>query len=187
MIFAKFMKRKKTKKQKGFLLVEAIVYIFVMSLLLVVILGSAGGYLKNRFSLKKDQQDIEEMSLAINELAKKIRMSNSTDDSVDYEFEAKKLTVSLNEKKGLSLNASFDDDKNEFLCFTEDDSNGVNGVVELIKLDNVTGSFYYKKVDDDGDGIVDGIPLITIQIQKVGKPQTKMQTSVSQRGGYTVD
>lgn len=165
------MKRKKTKKQKGFLLVEAIVYIFVMSLLLVVILGSAGGYLKNRFSLKKDQQAIEEMSLAINEVAKRIRMSNCGKNGDKCTFDNNKLVVVEN-AGGDNLTLEFKEGSLK------------NGTDIILKDIDTESKFYYKNGDDDSDGVVDGIPLITIQIQKAGKPQTKMQTSVSQRGGY---
>jgi len=164
----KFMKNIKNKK--GFLLIEAVMYIFVMSLLLVVILGSAGGYLKNRYSLKHYQQDMEEMSLTINELAKKVRMSNCGESNNDCTFSNFELGVFDNIK---NADGSYSLWKIKF-----ESGNLIDDAGHII-LENVKGEFFFK----NGDTVTQ-IPLITISIQKTDKPQTKMQTSVSQRSGY---
>jgi len=164
----KFMKNIKNKK--GFLLIEAIIYIFVMSLLLVVILGSAGGYLKNRYSLKHYQQDMEEMSLTINELAKKVRMSNCGEDNNSCTFSDSKLGVVDNIKSDDGTDSSWE------IHF---DGTTLKDKSDYIILEDVEGGFFFK----NGNPATE-IPLITIYIQKAGKPQTKMQTSVSQRSGY---
>ena len=143
-----------------------------MSLLLVVILGSAGGYLKNRYSLKHYQQDMEEMSLIINELAKKVRMSNCGEDNNKCNFKADHTTL------GVVDNIKSDDgtDSSWGIYF---DGTTLKDKSDHIILEDVEGGFFFK----NGNPATE-IPLITISIQKAGKPQTKMQTSVSQRSGY---
>ena len=141
-----------------------------MSLLLVVILGSAGGYLKNRYSLKHYQQDMEEMSLIINELAKKVRMSNCGEDNNSCTFLASELGVVDNIKSDDGTDSSWG------IYF---DGTTLKDKSDHIILEDVEGGFFFKNEKPATE-----IPLITISIQKAGKPQTKMQTSVSQRSGY---
>jgi hypothetical protein len=141
----------------------------------------AVSYIKGRSSIKKYQQNIEEMSLVINDMAKKIRMSNcevpsdcsfsnteakfkenSTGDSITYTFISSTTPLVHKLKKTVKC------------------STCVNPVTEDM-LDGVAGSFLSNR---------GSIPLVTIKMSKVDehgdeKTETTIQTSVSQRSGYS--
>lgn len=166
------------KKYNGISLAELLIYIFIMSLMILSSSAVAVSYIKGRSSIKKYQQNIEEMSLVINDMAKRIRMSNCETAS-DCEFSSDKIKFKENSTGDLITYtfASIGTPANPIHKLTM----RVNANSPVDMLDSVGGSFL-----SNGSTI----PLVTIKMWKVdqgGTPldNTTIQTSVSQRSGYS--
>ena len=65
--------------KKGMTLVELMISIFILTIIIMVSVSVAASYLKGRTKIKKYQANVEEMSLALNAIAKELRMSNCDD------------------------------------------------------------------------------------------------------------
>jgi len=164
-IFFEFRKNK-MKSCKGFMLVELIVGVSILSLLLMSSVAVLGSLFKSNNYLGGQQQDIEEMSIALSFISKSIRMSNCGDDGDECSFSNSKIIMV---GTGVGAERSF-----EFV------SNQLVGSSGGTYLRNVTGRFY---VPDDcpSNGL---IPRVTITVSKIGNPNIKVQTTVSLRSGY---
>lgn len=164
-----------SRKYSGLSLMELMLYIAIMSILVLTSMAVAVSYINGRRNIKTYQQNVEEMSLVINDMAKKLRMSNCGEDEDECtmpEGESNSIGAIDNVSK-LSFGYTFD---NSSLELRDRDGNVV--------LDKVEGSFVVAHSPNSSGG---GIPLITIKIWKDGKPETLIQTSVSQRSGYMID
>jgi len=166
------MTKEKTicKKHKGMSLMELLIYIFVMSLIIMSATAVAASYIRGRSSIKRYQQNIEEMSLAINDMSKRIRMGNCEVAS-DCKFSNDKIEFKEN-STGDSIIYRFNSASDELL------KNGTT------ILEYVGGSFSIVNSS--------GIPLITIKLWKTDQngdalDDTTIQTSVSQRSGYSYE
>jgi len=67
---------RRIKNKKGITLIETIINIYVYVLLVTVCMSVAISYIKGRVEIRQRQQAVEEISLAINEIGKIVRMSN---------------------------------------------------------------------------------------------------------------
>ncbi|MEI7426205.1 MAG: hypothetical protein WCK16_04775 [Candidatus Moraniibacteriota bacterium] len=159
---------KKNKKslpagRKGLTLVETILAVAVLSITIMASTAVSSSYLRSRMSIKKYQANNEELSLALNYLAKDIRMSHTNGVASPDEYRAdiypiNNSTTALVEYKFNSGNKTLTR----------------NGIVIA---SNVTGNFYVANNTK-------GIPRITITIKKEGTPEMVVQTTVSMRSMY---
>jgi len=181
------------KNRKGMTLVELMLAIFIMTIIITSAMSIAAIYLKGRSTIKKSQDNIEEMSLALNMLAKELRMSNcDTDDSDRCSFNNNIF------KGGDGYQSITVVDNNDI----EGDSHTYEFDAAGLKKDNdilvsgVTGKFYvFPNIDTaqippspaSGDPYFSKrVPRITIMMEKddgSGQPII-LQTTVSMRGGY---
>lgn len=178
------------KNRKGMTLVELMLAIFIMSIIIMSAMSIASIYLKGRSVIKKSQDNIEEMSLALNMLAKELRMSNC-------------------DTKANSGRCSFSSGPGGFKdSITVIDNNHIEdshtyefvGGVGLKKdgdilVSGVTGRFYVFPSITTGQisGSISSdpyfskrVPRVTIMMEKddgSGQPIV-LQTTVSMRGGY---
>lgn len=157
-----------SKSRKGLTFIEVITVVFIFSLIILATMGIAGAYLKNRITIKKYQQNLEEMSLAINEMAKKIRMSNCDTGGGCNFIEGNNIEIMVTQNSGSSLTYSFKNNGGEY--YLERNGDGI--------MKDIEGRFY---VVNSGS---DGIPRITITMWKHDMEQAVVQTTVSMRGGY---
>jgi len=151
----KKMIKKLVKNKKGLSLIEVMVAIFVFSIIITVSMAVATMYLKGSLTIKKYQENSEELSLAMNYISTDIRMSslvspvstsnlnltNNNGDSVTYAFSG----------GGLTRNGS-------------------------MIIDKVSGSFYVINSN--------GIPRVTIAMWKTNYTDFSVETTISMRSGY---
>lgn len=145
--------------------VETLMVVFIFALIIVTTMGIAAAYLRNRSSIKKYQQNVEEMSLSINDMAKRIRMSNC-DEVSDCSFGSGKITMKPN-------------DGGSTLVYEFDASDHVLKKGTSVIMEDVDGNFSTQNSD-----IPDHIPRITITMWKHSMPQAVIQTTISMRSGY---
>jgi prepilin-type N-terminal cleavage/methylation domain-containing protein len=154
--------------RQGLTLVETIVAIAVLSITIVASTAVSATYMKSRISIKKYQANNEELSVALNYLAKDIRMSS--DLAADPASDGYKSSISLkNNTSDNSVVYTFDDVAK---TLTRDEDSA--GAVLIAR--NVEGVFWVRSYT--------GIPRITILIKKEGIPEMIVQTTVSMRTKY---
>jgi len=169
---------------------ETTVAIFVVTLMIMAAVSVAVLYIKGRRSTTNQQQNVEEMTLALNQLAKEIRMSNcDTNDSGDCDL----LNASVGNKDSIKIinNVSNSSVKYEF-------KNDKLYKDSKVMLSDVTGHFYVSPGAASAIGFPSGcsgasctsysagnVKRITISIvsDKDGGAMT-LQTTVSMRSGY---
>ncbi len=158
------------KNKKGITFIEAIINIYIYSLLISICATVSVAYIKTRIFIRQKQQAIEEISLTINEMAKTLRMSSACDDGNCFgtdDVELKRIKKKKNEAGG--GNAEYEISGNNLKSGS------------FIMLEKVDGNFSVTRPD--------GIPLITIELWKLDKtnveiPGTRVRTSVSLRSRY---
>jgi|GEM_PF-3943254 len=159
------------KNKKGITFIEAIINIYVYVLLISVCMMVSISYIKNRAIIRQKQQAIEEISLTMNEMGKKIRMSECQEDCGG----GKEIKINPNQGDLVAVEYNI----NDGLYYDgSDDGSGT----KVLMLENVDGNFFITRAD--------GIPLVTIELWKLDKktnseiPGTRVKTSVSMRSGY---
>jgi Tfp pilus assembly protein PilV len=158
-IMQKFWK----KNKKGLTLVETILAVAVLSITIMASTAVSSSYLRSRMSIKKYQANNEELSLALNYLAKDIRMSSKMIDS-DGKFDSIAIK---NNASGTHIVYAFN---SAAKTLTRDN---------IVVANNVTGKFHVKN-----NSTATSIPIITIKIKKEGTPEMVVQTTVSMRSKY---
>jgi len=142
---------------------------FILVLILSSAVALAGSYLRGKTALKKKQQKLEEMTLAMDEISKKLRMSNC-DDAEDCN---ESLCSSSREEVEVGSNYSPGQWNYRFHAPNKTLRDKKTGQQ---MLDGVEGKFICN--DDD-------IQLITIRMWIAGSDESSaIQTSVSQRAAY---
>lgn len=144
-------------------MIEMMIAIFIFGVILLSSGALASSYLNNRTALRKEQQDMEELSLTINYLAKRIRMSNWD-------------TCSPNCMSGYTTLVVNDNTTDVQYTYVFDNTNSILTENGTTIISGVTGSFTNKGTPS--------APLIVIDIQKEDRPLNKVRTAVSQRAGY---
>jgi hypothetical protein len=170
--FKKNIMQKNWKKNKkslpagrhGLTLVETILAVAVLSITIMASTAVSSSYLRSRMSVKKYQANNEELSLALNYLAKDIRMSSSTANFNGY---TSTITIK-NNTSGVNVEYVFNAGTK---TLTRDG---------VIVASNVTGEFYVS----NNANYLKNIPKITIKIKKEGTPEMVVQTTVSMRSLY---
>ena len=167
-------KNKQLKNGKGITFIEAITNIYVCVLLISVCMTVSITYIKMRVTIRQKQQAIEELSLAMNEIGKIIRMSEC--DEIECVDPTNKI---------LKINPNQGDLSSAWYRIEGDDLEINTGAGYMVMMDRIGGEFYITR-----DGL-DEIPLITIELWKLDKqtpPQeingTRVKTSVSMRSRY---
>jgi len=180
------------KNKKGMTLVELMLAIFIMTIIIMSAMSIASIYLKGRSTIKKSQDNIEEMSLALNMLAKEIRMSNcDTDDSDRCSFNDNSFKSDGRQSITVVDNNDIEGDPHTY----EFDAAGLKKGNDIL-VSGVTGKFYVfpnisegqtpGSIPDDDPYFSKRVPRITIMMEKddgSGQPIV-LQTTVSMRGGY---
>lgn len=165
-IMQKFWKKNKKSLpagRQGLTLVETILAVAVLSITIMASTAVSSSYLRSRMSIKKYQANNEELSLALNYLAKDIRMSSST-----AVFNGYTNTITIkNNTSGKEVVYQFPSNN----TLTRD---------SVIVASNVTGAFYVR----NNSSLTANIPTITIKIKKIGTPEMVVQTTVSMRSMY---
>lgn len=180
---------------------ETTISIFVLSITIAACMGVAANYLKNKTNFKKNQQYLEELSMAVNAMSKQLRMTNCSDPGVhDCKFASDDI-VTIN-------NASASNNRLEYyfaatmtgaqkLIFNSNCDatsscaslpNRTNGIA---LMNPVCGQFYFNNLEANVNAGT-AIQLITIRMWKPSADGTCgaqptdvfLQTSVSMRGGY---
>lgn len=146
-------------------LVEMIIAIAVFSIIILASTAVSATYLTSRTSIKKYQANSEELSVAMNYLAKDIRMSNCMDGACDFSSLPNSFKI-YNNDTGLPIIYTFK---------AADKTLTRNG--DII-ISNVTGKFYAINTG------ANQIARITISMQKDGVPAMLVQTTVSMRNKY---
>lgn len=177
------------ENKKGMTIVELMISIFILTLMVVVSVSVAASYLKGRTKIKKYQSNIEEMSLALNLLAKEIRMSNcdnSTYCDLPSSPEARDSVEVINNSGSQSEGTTYSFSGGSLIRQVG------NGTEERI-LDDVTGKFYVSPGSSvrcisgcvsDECCFADQVNKITITIRKTDQTGVALETTVSMRGGY---
>ena len=160
--------------RRGLTFIEMLIAIAIMSILTMAIVAVTISYLNNRTAVKRYQANNEELSLALNSLAKDIRMSdfapapapapvlgsainniylknNATGSAVTYIFDPAARTLSRAETPTAGASTNY------------------------VIASDVAGNFYVR-----------GTPIgrITTVLVKVGPPGMTAQTTVSMRAKY---
>jgi len=177
----KFMNNNFKKNQKGLSMLETIINIYVYVLLITICMTVAITYLKTRVAIRQKQQIIEELSITINEMAKKIRMSDCSGSTSQVPNRcinnsgANAITF-LQNTGIIPMRYSL---WNGGLYISEND-----GWSWQLMLDNVGGDFSAINTAPTNE-----IPLITMYLYKIKNgveiSGTRVKTSVSLRSGYT--
>ncbi|HAI74321.1 MAG TPA: hypothetical protein DCS28_03205 [Candidatus Moranbacteria bacterium] len=170
----KFLQKFKIKDKKGLTLVEMIIAIAVLSITILASTAVSATYLTSRMSIKKYQANSEELSMAMNFLAKDIRMSNcpvAASTCVLPNATASSTITIYNNATGGLITYAFNSTNS-----TLTRKAGSGNAVPIIS--NVTGAFYARNID------ADQIARITIRLQKTGTPSMAAQTTVSMRNKY---
>ena len=167
-----------TKNYKGLTLMETIINIFVYVIVVMICMTVAMTYIKSRIAIRQQQQAVEELSMTMNDMAKKIRMSSCPTDggcTGPCESDGKCSEISVAPNSGGGLTYKIDGTS------LKDASSGGQLIME-----NIGGWF---KVTNAG---TDEIPLVQIHFWRLKKgsttekiPGTDIQTSVSMRSGYS--
>ena len=152
--------------RRGITFVEAIINIYIYVLIISVTIMVAVTFIKTRSVIRQKQQAVEELSILMNEMGKKIRMSSCQTTGCG---DSNDLYIDTNE--GQAIHYELDASTNN-LTINED-----------VMFDNVGGAFYVTRSG------ADQIPLITIKLWKLDKSETlingtTIKTSVSMRSGY---
>ncbi len=155
--------------RRGITFVETIINIYIYTLLITVCTSVAIVFIKNRIVIRQKQQAVEELSIVINEMGKKIRMSEC--NFKDYAGCVGGSNLHIIHNNG---------DKIDYYLDNTSKNLEINGV---LMFDNVDGAFYITRGEEDE------IPLITIKLWKLDKEDnlingTIVKTSVSMRSGY---
>ena len=151
--------------RQGLTFIEMLIAIAIMSILVMTITAVSISYLNSRTAVKKYQANNEELSLALNSLAKDIRMSDFSSEIA----KGKQSKISLkNNATEKVVEYTFDSDT-KTLSRTE------GGGVASVVASDVTGFFYVQG---------DKIGRITITLVKTGPPIMTAQTTVSMRAKY---
>ncbi len=159
------MENKWKKNRQGLTLIETVVAISILSIVILASTAVSSTYLRSRVSIKKYQANNEELSLALNYLAKDIRMSGGNPG-------ASSDTITLtNNISGKSVVYTFNNG-NKTLTRNE------NGAGDVVVAGNVSGAFFV------ANAALTSIPRVTIRIQKQGTPEMTVQTTVSMRTNY---
>lgn len=166
-------------------LIELMLAIFIMTIIITAAMSVAAIYLKGRSNIKKSQDSTEEMSLALNMLAKEIRMSNC-----DTKKDSDKCSFSDGSTGATKSIKVIDNNKITISHKYEFDGTNLKKDSDTI-ISGVKGEFYvYPSIKTaqippnpaEGDPyFAKNVPRITIMIKK---DNTVMQTTVSMRGGY---
>lgn len=166
--------------RKGLTFIETMLAIGVLSITIMASSAASATYLKSRISIKKYQASNEEMSLALNYLAKDIRMSGPTADLVSNNEPHSNLRYIkiVNNETGNEITYTFDVSSKK-LTRREVDASGSSTTIELAT--EVLGQFYIYNATSTGS-----IPRITIEIEKTATdiPVVPIQTTVSMRTNY---
>jgi prepilin-type N-terminal cleavage/methylation domain-containing protein len=160
--FLKKNRKNRTAGRQGLTLVETIVAIAVLSITIVASTAVSATYMRSRTSIKRYQANNEEISMALNYLAKDIRMSSGSP------------TLGLGQSIDLINNASGETVRYSFNATNRTLTRREAGDTSVIAT-NVSGSFFVAG---------ENIKRITIRIQKQGTPEMTVQTSVSMRTKY---
>jgi type II secretory pathway component PulJ len=167
------MQKNWKKNKKGLTLVETVLAIAVLSITIMASTAVSSSYLRSRMSIKKYQANNEELSLALNYLAKDIRMSSTNVSTANEDTSEIKL---INNTSKNEVIYKFNNNSSKTLTRKE----GAGPDSPVIVASNVEGKFYvsnnfYTKKN---------IPKITITIKKIGTPEMVVQTTVSMRANY---
>ena len=154
---------------------ETIINIYIYVLLILVCVTVSVAYIKSRSTIRQTQQAVEELSLTMNDMVKKIRMSSCptaggcvSSDQIRIAPNEAPTTVLTYKINGTNL---------------EDAASGGQLIME-----NIGGTFTATNTG------VNQIPLIQIKFWRWKKgsttvriPGTDIQTSVSMRSGYSIE
>lgn len=187
------------RNRKGLTLMETTISIFIVSLMILACASIAVVYVNGRRTTAAKQQNVEEIGLALSQLAKEIRMSNcDTNDSnkcslfnVASDDRRKTSITVISNLTGRSIRYYFfgGDLKSDTTINDAGDTD-----TDTI-LEDVSGAFYvnpagmgYDTVSSGGGNdayAADKVARITISItsDKAGGEMTQ-QTTVSMRSGY---
>lgn len=155
--------------KKGLTLIEILIAVAIFGIIILVAVSGAIAYINGRKDINQKQQYVEQMSVAMNDMAKRIRMSNCDDGCV---FDNLSVVVYEN-ASGYWINYQFAG--NKLIYYNEIES-------PMVLAEDVDGAF----ASNDAE-----IPLVTIQMWKLDKSShakidgTTLQTSVSMRSGYS--
>lgn len=167
----------RVKNKKGLSLMETIINVYIYTLLIMVCVMVAITYIKTRVEIRQRQQVVEELSMTMNEMAKKIRMSGCEyPDSV-----IGSSCASTNFGLGNAIRIIPNDGSGSLLYYVGFYILAVNGE---IMMEDVGGKF--SVINNSNDEI----PLITIELWKLDKKThqkisgTTVKTSVSLRSSF---
>jgi len=194
------------KNRKGLTFIEMMISIAILSFLLIASVTLFAAYTKNKTSIKKNEQAVEEMSLILNEIAKKLRMSNCVDginsnwpgfaqnNKICHFGALHKSGTRIKIKSNTGGYIGYENGVGFVLNQLIFDSNGIyqssTRISEHVRVTfYVTNGCYVSTNPCPVDQI--GIPLITIVMTKLDNnnlpiPNATVQTSISQRSGYAL-
>jgi prepilin-type N-terminal cleavage/methylation domain-containing protein len=153
------MQKQSKNFKKGVTLVEVLVSIFIFSIMIASMTGIFATMIRKRSEIKQMQQRTEELSLAVNYIAKKVRMSTYKGD-VCSSASCTVLDNSLDKKVTFSISGDVLKEQAE------------SGAPVSI-MAGVSGGFDIQSSDR--------VPRITIRLFAKDKPETSVQTTVSLR------
>ncbi|MEI6587344.1 MAG: prepilin-type N-terminal cleavage/methylation domain-containing protein [Candidatus Moraniibacteriota bacterium] len=156
--------------RRGLTFIELLVAVAIMSILTMTIVAVAIAFLNNRTAVKRYQANNEELSLALNSLAKDIRMS---DFNVVPALGSSISSINLkNNATGNVVVYTFNAGSPATLSRAEI----ISGVTTTyVVASDVTGSFFVRGTK---------IGRITTVLVKAGPPGMTAQTTVSMRAKY---
>ncbi|MFZ2188298.1 MAG: prepilin-type N-terminal cleavage/methylation domain-containing protein [Candidatus Moraniibacteriota bacterium] len=159
--------------RQGLTFIELLIAIAVMSILTMAIVAVTIAYLNNRTSIKRYQANNEELSLALNSLAKDIRMSDFVPGPIPSG-----LTNPIdlkNNATGSTVTYTFD---SVAKTLSRAETPTVGAPTNYVIASDVTGNFYVRGAF---------IGRITTVLVKAGPPRMTAQTTVSMRAKYRDD
>ena len=174
----------KVKNYKGLTLMETIINIYIYVLLILVCVTVSVAYIKSRSTIRQTQQAVEELSLTMNEMAKKIRMSSCV--FTDPIWNDNRCIYFVYNTYGIGIKPNDGGANLEYQLNKDSHTLKVGGD---LMMEDVGGEF---SATNAGFG-TDMIPLVTIKLWKFKKgttteiPGTRIQTSVSMRSGYSIE
>jgi hypothetical protein len=128
--------------------------------------------IEKRSEIRTMQKETEELSLALDYVAKKLRTSAYVSACDGNMCKVHLNSIPANESDGFDTVFTFESADKTLQEKTSLDDVGSDGVGII---SDVEGRFAVKMKSGSG------IPRITVQLYKVGKPQTAVQTTVSLR------
>jgi prepilin-type N-terminal cleavage/methylation domain-containing protein len=155
--------------RQGLTFIEMLMAVAIMSILILAIVSVSIMYLNSRVAVKKYQANNEELSLALNTLAKDIRMSDFNGVPPAPMPSGLQSSISLKNNATTNIVVYRFDGPNKNLLRSDD------GGPEIVVASNVTGNFFVRGTK---------IGRITIMLNKAGPPGMSVQTTVSMRAKY---